>query len=116
MMITVTNSRTLMDINMLSLLSDLNRRVRCLTSLEKSICHQKPSSMEYYPAPARQLSPNDDAVGVRGMTWAIGVFHIIPKFGRSLSRKNSISWRIDLLMMYLYLEWWTSLAAFINAK
>jgi len=55
--------------------------------------------MEYHPAPSRQLLPNNNAVGVQGMSWAIGVFYMIPEFGRSLSLKNSISWRIDLLMV-----------------
>ena len=75
-MITVTNSRMLMEMRLPSLLSDLKSRVRRLTSSGKSMCHQKPSSMEYTPAPYRQLSPNDDAVGVCGMTWAIGVFFL----------------------------------------
>ena len=70
-MITVTNSRTLMDINMLSLLLDLNSRAQRFTSSGKLMCHQKPILMEYPPAPSRQLSPNNDAVGACGMTWAI---------------------------------------------
>ena len=111
-MITVIKSRTLMEINLPSLFSDLNRRVRCFTSSGKSICHQKPSLMEYLPAPSRQLSPNDNAVGVCGITCAIGVFHIIPEFRRSLSRKNSISCHIDLFIINLISAWWTSLAPF----
>ena len=77
-MITVTNCKTLMDMRPPSLLSDLKRRVQRLTSSGKLMCHQKPSLIEYPPALSRQLSPNDDAVGVRGMTWAICVFHTIP--------------------------------------
>ena len=46
LMITVTNSRTLIEMSVPSLLSDLKRSVRCLTSSGKSMCHQKPSSME----------------------------------------------------------------------
>jgi hypothetical protein len=56
-----------------SLLSCLCKRVRCLTALGKKICHQKPSKMEYPPAPSRQLSSKDVNVGIRGMMWAIGV-------------------------------------------
>ena len=46
LIITVTNSRTLMEMSVPPLLLDLNRRVRCLTSLGKLMCHQKPSLME----------------------------------------------------------------------
>ena len=46
LMITVTNSRTLIEMSVQSLLSDLNRSVRCLTSSGKSMCHQKPNSKE----------------------------------------------------------------------
>ena len=108
-MITVTNSRMLMDISLPSLLSDLYRRVQCYTLNGKYMCHQKPSSMDYPPAHSRQLLPNNNAVGVCGMTWAIGVFHVIPKLGRWLPCKNLISCYIDLFMMNLNLAWLTSL-------
>ena len=102
-MITVTNSWTFMEMMLPSLLSDLKSRVQRLTSSGKLMCHQKLSLIEYPLEPSRQLLPIKDAVGVRGMTWVISVFHKIPEFGCSLSLKNSISWHIDLLMMYLNL-------------
>ena len=77
-----------MEMRLPSLLSDLKRRMQRLTSSGKSMCHQKLSLIEYPPAPSRQLLPNNDAVGGQGMTWAIGVFHKIPKLGRSLSHKK----------------------------
>ena len=46
LIITVTNSRKLMEMSVPSSLSDLNKSVRCLTTSGKSICHQKSSSME----------------------------------------------------------------------
>ena len=39
LMITVTNSRTLIEMSVPSLLLDLNRSVQCLTSSGKSMCH-----------------------------------------------------------------------------
>ena len=42
-------------------------RVRCMTASGKGMCHQKPSKMQYPPAPSRQLSPKDVKVGIRGM-------------------------------------------------
>ena len=59
------------------MLSVLCFNVRCMTASGKGICHQKPSEMQYPPAPSRQLSPKDINVGVRGMMWAIIICTIL---------------------------------------
>ncbi len=99
-----------------SLLSFLCFRVRCMTASGKGICHQKPSKMQYPPAPSRQLSPKDVHVGVQGMMWAMSVSHAMFDSGRSFSWKNSISWRIVLLILYWNFAWWTRWAALFIAK
>jgi hypothetical protein len=55
------------------------------------MCHQNPKVMENPPAPSNKLSPIVVAKGIRGIKWAMGVFHSMPESGLSLSQKNLIS-------------------------
>ncbi len=112
---TVTNSRTLIEMRRPSLLFFLWRRVRRLTSSGKGMCYQYPSGMEYPPAPSRQLSPKDVNVGIRGMMWAMGVSQVMSDSGRSFSRKKLIFWRIVLFMFDLNFAWCIILAALFIA-
>ena len=66
--------------------------------------------------PVSELSPNEDAEGIRRIIWAMGVSHWMSDWGSNLSRKNLISKRIFLVMKYLFLEWWTSRAARFRAN
>ena len=95
-MITVTNSRTLIEISRPSLLLLLKSSVGWMTSSGKGMCHQNPNAIKKPPAPSSELSPIVVANGVRGMRCAIGVSQLIPELGR----KNSISARMVLLMLY----------------
>ena len=81
----VTNSRTLIDTNRLSLLLLLKSRVRWMISPGKRIHHKNPSTIEKPPAPSNELSPIVVVSGVRGMRWVIGVSHLMPELGLSLS-------------------------------
>ncbi len=70
----------------------------------------------------RQMPPVTQTNQVSSCTFqaavpkAIGVFQVMSDKGWSFSQKNSISWHIVLLMLYLYLAWWTSFAAHFIAK
>ncbi len=95
-MITVMYSRAFIDIEGTS----WNSKV-CLTILSgKRICHQNPKLMENPPAPSKELSPIVVAKGVQGMRCANGVSHLMLESGLSLSRKNSFSARMVMLMLY----------------
>ena len=100
-MLTVLNLRTLIKKRSPSLLSHLCKRVRCLTTSGKGISHQKPNKMEYSPAPSRKLSPTDVNVGIWGMMWAIGVSYTMFDSRRRFLWKDSISWCIVVLILYL---------------
>ncbi len=100
LMITVTNSRTLIEISRPSSLSLLKSSVCWMALSGKRMCYQNPSATEKPPAPSSELSPIFVANGVRGMRCAIGVSQFIPESGLRLSQKNSISARIVLLMLY----------------
>ncbi len=95
-MITVTYSRAFIDIEGTS----WNSKVCLRISSGKRICYQNPKLMENAPAPSKELSPIVVAKGVRGMRCANGVSHLMPESGLSLSRKNSISAPMVMLMLY----------------
>jgi hypothetical protein len=78
--------------------------IRWITSSGNVIFHQNLRKIEYPPAPSRQLSPNDVAIGVLGIIWAMGVSQKIPDEGWSFPQKNSISYRMVLLIWNLYFE------------
>ena len=62
--VTVTNSRTLIDTNRPSLLSLLKSRVHWMILSELQMCHQNPSAIKKPPAPSNKLSPIVVANGV----------------------------------------------------
>ncbi len=55
------------------------------TSSGKQMCHQNPIVMKNPPAPSNKLSPIVVAKGVRVIKWAIGISHLMPESGLSLS-------------------------------
>ncbi len=94
----------------------LCRSIRSLTSLGNGRCHQKPRESEYPPGPLRQLSLKVMNVGILGIMWAIGDSQRILDLGNNFLRKNSISWRIDLVMLYWHLDWCTIFADRLMVK
>ncbi len=68
LMMTVTNSRMLIEMSRPSALSLLCKSVHSLTSSGNGRCHQKPRESDYLPAPSRQLSPKVVNVGILGIT------------------------------------------------
>ena len=80
------------------------------------MCRQNLSPMEYPPAPDNELSPYAVEEGLCWLIWAIGDSQRLPESGSSFSQKNSILWRIFLLMMYLCFKWWTIVAKHLRAK
>ncbi len=89
---------------------------RWITSTGNDICHQNLIEMGYPFTPSRQLSPNAVAVGILGMMHMMGVSQRMPSIGWSFLRRNSISWCIVLLILYLYFECCTSLAVHFIVK
>ena len=80
------------------------------------MCHQNPSLTENPPAPSRELSPMTVVNGIRVIRCTIGVSQLMPELGRNLSRKNLISARIVLLILYWYDMWCIKRAARFIAK
>jgi hypothetical protein len=105
-----------MEMSCPSSLFVFKQKVHQTTSLGKCICHQNPSPTENPSAPSRELSPMTGANDVRVMKCAMGVSQSIPELGHNLSRKNSISEHIVVLILYWYDSWCTKRAARCMAK
>jgi hypothetical protein len=61
-------------------------RIVCQTTLSgERMCHQNPKATVNPPAPSNKLSPIVIAKGIQGIKWAIGISHLMPEPGWSLS-------------------------------
>ena len=106
-MITVMNSRMLIEIKSLSLLSHWWMRVLSTTSVEKTRCHKNCRGIDKPPPASRQLSPKIFSKGVRMITNTIGDFYTKPELSLTTSWRISISAHIVLLVKYSLVHMWT---------
>jgi hypothetical protein len=105
LMIMVTYSSQLIEMNDLSELFFRCKSVLLITSFGKDRCHQNFKVIELPPYASKELSPMIYAVGVLGIKCAMGVSNFIPESGDTAwDRKVSTS-RIVQFTRY----WWPCL-------